>query len=178
MERSILFSTKMVQAILEGRKSQTRRVVKQNISDDGKWEKEPKPSFRVGDKLWVRETFCDIGYKYDSRKICFKADTDLCDRPCCPTFDKATKWHPSIFMPRWASRITLVITDVRVERLQDISESDAEAEGVDSVKELDQIKMTTAKTRYQILWNSINGKTYPWESNPWVWCVSFKQEAN
>jgi hypothetical protein len=95
------------------------------------------------------------------------------------------KWKPSIFMPRWASRITLEITDVRVERLQDISEADAIAEGMytneAAIKKLGlpaDIKLTgSCVDKYRIVWESINGKKYPWSTNPWVWVVEFRRVA-
>ena len=83
-------------------------------------------------------------------------------------------WRPSIFMPRAASRITLKVTGVRVERLQDISEEDAQAEGVDFLPLAPAA--LTHRTSYSGLWDKINGKKHPWSSNPWVWCIEFRRD--
>lgn len=145
-ERPILFSTEMVRAILEGRKTQTRRVIKPQPNDirESPFVKsgietihgyEIKPKYEPGDRLWVRETwhqhssdddFCTGEIHYRATEICV-----------------GTKWIPSIFMPRWASRITLEVTNVRVERVQDISEDDAIAEGIDYLFSKDDC-LTTA----------------------------------
>jgi hypothetical protein len=84
-------------------------------------------------------------------------------------------WKPSIFMPRWASRITLEITNIRVERLQEITEEDAKAEGIENPFFASDRYWPTFKDRFETLWDSINGKTYPWSSNPWVWVIEFKK---
>ena len=184
MERPILFSTPMVQAILAGRKTQTRRIFKgttehkeaynpaylEKYKDSDGWKK-ICPFGQIGDKLWVRETWRP--YSESRVQIEYKADGKIIDYPDRPSFEFygcGQNWRPSIFMPRWASRITLVITDVRVERLQDISEEDAKAEGCDYNPNFSPCQF------YKKVWNSINGKTYPWESNPWVWVISFKEE--
>ncbi|WP_050978731.1 hypothetical protein, partial [Edwardsiella tarda] len=146
-ERPIIFNDEMVRAILAGRKTQTRRIVNgvpsshdfhgwvlssTSAKDEGKacWAigKSPLlnkpirvrcPFGAIGDRLWVRETFGDCGVRF-----VYRADTD--DGAAC----QVKRWTPSIHMPRWASRITLEITDVRVERLQNITEDDARTEGV------------------------------------------------
>lgn len=219
-ERPILFSGPMVKAILECRKTQTRRVLKPQPVSQGmksfgeawKWNEGgegwfagvtadqianpnygiikslPCPYGSVGDRLWVKET-CFIWGRWRRDGITpkgrqrwrFKIET-----PRTVVFDAkhpqvATRttpretcmyWkRPSIFMPRWASRITLEITDVRVQRLQEITNEDAFAEGCD---------FRLARTPNHVgafasLWDSINGKTHPWENNPWVWAVSFKR---
>lgn len=111
-------------------------------------------------RLWVKETFRECGDIQRSGKLrerfhdslVYRADSDDTDGP----------WRPSIFMPRWASRLLLDVVSVRVERLTQINEADAQAEGVASVDE------------YAKLWNSINGKSAPWSSDPWVWVINFK----
>ena len=191
-ERPILFSAPMVKAILDGRKTVTRRVVKPQppanahqvetwhhpdtkkprfftwttageISDQ--WEPLPCPYGQPGEKLLVRESIdalcgCDAEYVADGARLVdahpegwdiWREGRDLPHRTI-----------PSIHMPRWASRITLEVTGVRVERLGDVSESDARAEGVQSVAE------------FKELWASINGPS-SWDANPWVWVVEFKR---
>lgn len=124
-------------------------------------------------RLWVRETFSftqgDYPYcrkpsvaPHDS-KVWYRASNDR------PTWAE-TKWHPSIFMPRWASRLTLEVTDVHVERLRDISEADAFREGV---KREDTI-LPHCVAKFRDLWESINGKG-SWDQDPWVWVVSFER---
>lgn len=174
-ERPILFSAPMVRAILEGRKTQTRRVIKpqpeSHLDPDsvkGAWESgfiDVKcPYGQPGDRLWVRETFAWLpdGLNADQNhgRYHYRADGDL-----------AVKWQPSIHMPRIASRITLRIKDVRVERLQDISDADALAEGVDQTNT--SIRGYAAE-RFKRLWSSINGAD-SWHSNPWVWVIEFKK---
>jgi hypothetical protein len=180
----------MVRAILKGRKTQTRRIVKPRpnleLSDNGSpihhhsadcpgycdyacGESVPdswSPYGIIGDHLWVREGF-SLYHDLDGNHPVYKADIeDHGGEP--PPNDK---WRPSIHMPRWASRITLEITSVRVDRLQDISELDCEAElGVESYSLHD-----SAYARFRELWDSINGKRAPWSSNPWVWCISFRR---
>jgi hypothetical protein len=192
-ERPILFSGDMVQAILDGRKTQTRRVIKPQpeiitthdysikllqIKGKGPWfEGDPNrtcPYGVVGDRLWVREMWC-TEHRLDDIKpskigeaatvpIWYRATDDLNSVSLIPG-----KWRPSIFMPRWASRILLEITDVRVERLQKISEADAVAEGA-GYWGCDTVEV------FRDLWDSINAKRgYSWSSNPWCWCISFKK---
>lgn len=194
-ERPILFSADMVNAILAGKKAQTRRVINpQPQPYDGEgvpsrfytgWEwpcaktksmidMRDAPSlgpFGGVDRLWVRETWRlgessgDIAGASREDSVHYRADQDEC---------AGGPWKPSIFMPRWASRITLKVTGVRVERLQGISEEDAKAEGVDAGAHT----METARQRFQALWNRINGKRpgCDWASNPWVWVVEFERE--
>jgi hypothetical protein len=183
-ERPILFSAEMVRAILDGRKTQTRRNIKYTTEHRGPinpayleahkdhpgW-KDICPYGQPGDLLWVRETWTQY-------------PIELNPEPCDAWY-KATsngppppfKWRPSIHMPRWASRITLRITDIRVERLQDISEDDARAEGCPYSAEwagrfVDRDE--TAKTWFKSLWNKINGPG-AWDENPWVWAISFER---
>jgi len=204
--KPILFSTAMVQALLAGTKTQTRRVIKpQPVSDFdsgyvfwGKhqfdihgmpyFEELPKlAKYQPGDFLWVRETWTENGLGYYR----YKADWDdpskgLFIGPSIP--DKfRNKWKPSIFMSRKASRLFLEVTEVRAERLQDISEEDAKAEGVlyygddcDDYKNYeyndvygDDWGVKTAKASYETLWESINGHG-SWDLNPWVFVYTFK----
>ena len=149
------------------------------------------PYGEPGDVLWVRETFSTSGltrYNYtgdpdehggpNDRCCAYAADAMYkCGKPIPPDELAAGshKWKPSIHMPRWASRITLKVTGVRVERVQDITETDARAEGV-SLMHLDDLGQTWATYRrgFEALWDSINAKRgYSWESNPWVWVVTF-----
>lgn len=160
-EHPIIFSTEMVRAILDGRKTMTRRV----INHPERYEHIRECDFccpygQVGDKLWVRESFL-IKHDYKTPKGFPYYKTNFCD-------DKITKWKPSIFMPRWASRITLEITGIRVERLQEISEQDAKDEGICFYDD-------NAVDVFRELWDSINAKRgYSWESNPFVWVIEFK----
>lgn len=187
-ERPILFSTPMVQAILEGRKTQTRRVVKQkhlpfveNLLGgflNGKWNQRPLPYGKKGDHLWVRETFTKI----EPNILLYRAD-EMFDG--MEAGDFGWSWKPSIFMPRAASRITLEVTNVRVERLQDISEADAVAEGIEKLgnillwtyknySDAPKNRQLSAVESYQTLWESINGAG-SWNLNPWVWVVEFRR---
>lgn len=192
-ERPILFSGPMVRAILDGRKTQTRRVVKPLIDSDrlnaeqwpahspfvgvdGIWRwKNGKVSWSdndrrcpfgdPGDRLWVRETWRRHPDQ-PGGTVWYRADPMVED--CVARSTPGWKWTTSIFMPRWASRITLEITEVRVQRLQEISEEDALAEGVRS-----QIKHSAA---FSDLWDSINAtRGHGWETNPWVWALTFKR---
>lgn len=227
-EKPILFQAEMVRAILDGRKTQTRRVLKKipethefcgfvvdgpkdilgkcHFSDTPKecvhynslYEKCP---FEIGMELWVRETFAlentleyhgDHEVVKDGRPI-KQCDNGVDDYLLIPRYratepdvllmhDKwdehdpktqKTIWKPSIFMPRWASRIQLLITDIRVERLQDISEEDAKSEGVD-----DNIEYygdnPTSYNLFKSLWSQINRKE-SWDANPWVWIIEFER---
>ena len=165
-ERPILFAGPMVNAILEDRKTQTRRIMKENT--DG------CPYGIPGDRLWVREAWAplstfapaELGYLYraDHHKGLEKKDGDQ-------------KWKPSIHMPRVASRITLEITGIKVERLQNISEADAQAEGVEFPAPYSGVNNKTHPTcidAFQVLWTSINGPD-SWSQNPWVWAIQFKR---
>ncbi len=192
-ERPILFSGPMVRAILDGRKTQTRRVMNtRGVPADEFWAKQEqrkRPAYEVGDHLWVRETWRLSGQYalYQPRElttwaertgatIAYRADAD----------DGVAPWRPSIHMPRWASRSTLEVTDVRVERLQDIGEIDARAEGIwyqCGSKEItrgylscdESVLYDTALQAFAGLWDSLNAKRgYGWDTNPWVWVIEFK----
>jgi hypothetical protein len=199
-ERGILFSAPMVRALLDGSKTQTRRVVKDlplwkiteiclDAGGTGKWMPNgPAPSGRgmaaghwracpygqPGDRLWVRETFSDIyGAGGDERRrkeeVMYRADGET------DPYVIGYRWTPSIHMPRWASRILLEITGVRVERLRDIGVEDIEAEGVVTSDEAIMEHGCRARVLdWQRLWESINGAG-SWDANPWVWVVEFKR---
>lgn len=164
----------------------------------------PCPYGAPGDRLWVRETFAietnretDSPDRYpppfkDGRPVKWHEDQewgrwwqqchyratesshDLCTID--GDEDDCGKWRPSIFMPRWASRITLEVTGVRVERLHQLSPEDAQAEGVDPFPILaGEHEKAGYRRSFMSLWDQINGKRAPWESNPWVWVVSFRR---
>ena len=205
-ERPILFSGPMVRAILDGRKTQTRRIMKPQPTYDGFWwshkgyscggEKQFRdglplfvgcPYGAVGDRLWVRETFAPMQENrpianpaiYDNKPAWYRADNDR------PMWAGKT-WKPSIHMPRWASRITLEITGVRVERLNEISESDAVREGCFLDPSCEQngncgfsngvtsMCHSTAISAFMGLWSYINGPE-SWAENPFVWVIEFKR---
>jgi len=183
-ERPILFSAPMVRAILAGTKTQTRRVVKpahkawmdQPVTHQlGEWDKRPLPYGKPGDRLWVRETWQAVSGNDRARHIMThpRPDRGWLEYAATPRADEpAYKWRPSIHMPRWASRIMLEVTGVRVERLQDISEADAMAEGVTAGK---YTGLDRAYARaYSDLWEQINGPG-SWDANPWVWVIEFKR---
>lgn len=195
----ILFSTEMVQAILDGRKTMTRRAVKlpENASDpywsidNNEWlffkngwggNKLKCPYGQLGDVLWVRESWRTVGgysekpdYSVMSKKdFVYKANEDW-NGP----------FKPSIHMPKSACRIFLQVTDVRVERLREISEDDAVAEGANKMYEagfggfyLDEPEIidydADYRTGFKKIWQSINGVA-SWYANPWVWVISFKR---
>ncbi|WP_338659038.1 hypothetical protein [Yersinia intermedia] len=226
-EKPILFNAEMVNAILSGRKTQTRRIMKvqpeypelglrriiesTNSDDIGKyfWSQSdacginktrskafPCPLGQVGDQLWVREAF--------ATGLC--TESTLAYRATHKTEDleegwgETIKWTPSIHMPRWASRINLLITGVRVERLNDISEQDAMAEGI-TAKEViiearyeggghveitaerfffvggDDEGYESAEEAFAELWDSIYGQKEGenWQANPWVWVINFER---
>ena len=160
-EKSISFNSEMVKAILAGKKTQTRRPAKGQLNP-----------FVIGDKLWVKEKWAPAGnscIRFDSDgftvsltdelKPYYWADSSELDRRAL-----RNSWKPSTFMPREASRITLEITAVRAERLQDISEEDVEAEGFPT------------KGYFELLWDGIyHKKGFGWDKNPWVWVISFKK---
>ena len=174
----ILMNAEMVRATLDGRKTQTRRIAKLNaagrVEKGGRnWHVEDAaaviacPYGAVGDTLWVRETWQSEGVHGHERDfpVRYRASDD--DRVM------GGRWRPSIFMPRWASRITLRITDVRIERLQDISNEDAAAEGWLGPDEANTIRNAYPIAWYSHLWESINGRG-SWAENPFVWAISFE----
>lgn len=188
-ERPILFSGPMVRAILEGRKTQTRRVAKDVPGTAGSVKQLDICPYGVpGDRLWVREMWWEVPVP-TSLQIREGADTwpefayDADETEITREQNRAMGWRlrPSIFMPRWASRITLGVQEVRVQRVQEISEDDAKAEGCESEQIFDPsnpryIRSYRARERFWELWDSINlRRGYSWAINPWVWCVTFKR---
>ena len=202
-ERPILFSAPMVRAILAGTKTQTRRFLKQavgpslsvGIEDEPgvaelSWlhgdgpghevhetiKRVPCPYGQLGDRLWVRETWAygihAMAAARDEDGPFVYAATDSVQGRLCE------RWRPSIHMPRSASRITLEITGVRVERLQEISQADAEAEGVIEwswgALSPESHEYMLPASKFEMLWESINGAG-SWDANPWVWVVEFKR---
>jgi hypothetical protein len=230
--RPIIFTGESVRAILDGRKTQTRRVINslivfgpvtelQRSSTPGYdwtfrdrrllWNDISAQRLRgcstygaVGDRLWVREGWGYRGSSWHSNKpdeyglrIEYKADAvtrtiekasremvDTMPQVNCKHLGKPhhhaleclvpywRSWRSPLFMHRWASRITLEILTMRVERLQDIDEADAIAEGVDGW--VYDERCETARDGYRVAWDKINGKRAPWASNPWVWAIEFK----
>lgn len=240
-ERPILFSASMVRAILDGKKTQTRRVVKSSRANNAElwrrfgdepllWESLVKgengayehdwftkcPYGTVGDQLWLRESWRIGAWNKDESKLCI----DYCDGPrlewikikegFVKYWEQSThdahksehketgngfkwkpgespcRWRPSIHMPRWASRINLLIKSIRVERLNEISEDDAKAEGVEPFFSTHQSigrdqTMTTGerisdcehRASFACLWDDIHGDN-SWQQNPWVWVVEFE----
>lgn len=183
----------MVNAIISGRKTQTRRIIKPvQPRADGMWPagRDPVPDCpygQPGDRLWVRETcraeelksgLDGVRYLADNAFIVIENSQEASDR----WFDlfsyggKRGAGVPSIHMPRWASRITLEVTGVRVERLQEISHQDAIAEGVTGSTEMREQKLTVPHHLFADLWESINGPG-SWEKNPFVWVLEFKQQG-
>ncbi|HGM5243509.1 TPA: hypothetical protein ACKPZK_002452 [Serratia marcescens] len=189
-ERPVIFNGEMVRAIIDGRKTQTRRIAKADNSN----HLLGCPFGQVGDRLWVRETFAVLGnedgcpIEWDGNLIkgdekhaarIYKASCwqepgnyGLWSIPDRDTQYEGT-WRPSIHMPRWASRITLEITAVRVERLNDISEEDAKAEGVKAGVCPGHEHMMH-QVAFRELWQSIYGEE-SWRANPWVWVIEFRR---
>lgn len=205
-ERPILFSSPMVKAILAGTKTQTRRILNERdmgsflgapgqghdprcwgyIDPAGGHHPLPMRYGEIGDRLWVRETW---GYvKGAGVRVVYRADGVPTDRFRGTPID-GMKWIPSIHMFRRDSRLTLEITEVRVQRLQEISEEDAKAEGVTPLGHigpgqpvLDTVRGRTHGTHphvlaYAVAWDTLNDERAPWARNPWVWCLSFRRVA-
>ncbi|KLR58082.1 hypothetical protein [Diaphorobacter sp. J5-51] len=202
-ERPILFSSPMVRALLAGNKTQTRRAVQMTHRTPGlaaclappvgalrpRVAAELCPYGQPGDQLWVREAFARIdGQSRPWIETDYKATYKHGDR-LGDSLGIRKKWTPSIHMPRHASRITLEITGVRVERLQDISEADAIAEGVRQMRDGSGCWVgsdgpgslvtpwLTARDAYADLWDQINGQG-AWAANPWVWVVEFNHQRS
>lgn len=196
-EHGMIFNGEMVRAILDGRKTQTRRPIKWKQTrfteigerEDGSkwpWSEDaehacdfwhPCPFGAVGDRIWVREAFRVHSRATDVATLVYKASernswteqtrrvpVAVCNKPATPE-----KWTPSLHMPRWASRILLEITGVRVERLRSMSQDDARAEGVIAAS-----GPMEAGLAFRELWDSIYGEE-SWKANPWVWVIEFKR---
>ena len=190
-DKSILFSGPMIRAILNENKTMTRRVMKPQYDvvscfdgrfcsairteDDVEMGDEIKCPYEVGQKLWVRETWW-----FNEGLPVYRADAP-------PEIEKDTGWwKPSIFMPRKYSRITLEVTDIRAERLQEITEEDCWAEGIKKEVCLDCDALSLMHLndeehyynpipKYRKLWDKLNAKRgFGWDTSPWVWVVSFK----
>ncbi|EHF4952230.1 hypothetical protein ACFGFP_003312 [Enterobacter hormaechei] len=211
-ERGMIFNGEMVRAILDGRKTQTRRIVKVQSDtpefglrriiessianeigmyfwsqEDARGIKARSKQFScpygdVGDRIWVRETFSPVPDHEEPAgcsALLYAADGN----------GPYGKWVPSIHMPRWASRLTLEITGVRVEQLNGISETDAESEGIDMealydsqdcydcIADHNMTGRPTAIGAFKYLWESIYGEE-SWKANPWVWVIEFKVVPN
>lgn len=187
--KPILFSTPMVQAILDGRKTMTRRVIKPQpmIMANGKplngyndsmikaAGEFPTPKYQPGDILWVRETWCNI-----SDWTCVDPSVGLPDGFIYKADWHARlehpRWRPSIHMPKEAARIFLRVTDVRVERVQDIPEADAEREGI----RVECGPLTSCPScnlnEFKKLWDALNAKRdFGWDTNCWVWAITFER---
>lgn len=183
-ERGMIFNDEMVRAILGGNKTQTRRIVEEKFygrAVAAELLAKHCPYGQPGDRIWVRETYRVHGKATDVATLVYRASVrnswteqthrvpvDVCNKPV------SEKWTPSIHMPRWASRILLEITDVRVERLHDMSEADAKAEGATPAT----YKITPPEAVYRVgfgdIWRSIYGQDN-WLSNPLVWVIEFKR---
>lgn len=213
MDRPILFNTEMVKALLEDRKTSTRRIIKQKYdnthiewftnkygtrlvekqnnvegetfgrnSDGTSWQKllgyrELYPPYKVGDILWVRETWQESEYFDYSIKNGYLYKADFDDETLQDIKERETRWRPSIHMPRIAARIFLKVTDVRVERLQEITHEGILNEGttvINSGYDRDDYEFC-----FSTLWNdTVNKKDiymYGWLANPWVWIIEFKR---
>lgn len=244
-ERPIIFSSDMVQAILNGSKTQTRRIVKPRSGPqagffschpkdlypyaikqkDGQWDsffnledfvEAYCPYGKPGDRLWVRETWRPRSWGSDfdwmiiefkaggiakeinpwevwgeDAEVCWEALSTQCIKADCPQMGgdfiledsngrHPIKWRSPIFMPRAASRLSMELRSVRVERLQDISAEDIFEEGI-RIFEGDRVSPPSEgkaiaemyRDQWQKLWYQIHGKKHPWESNPWLWCLEF-----
>ena len=174
----------MVRALLDGSKTQTRRVVKAKhlpwIENsvlnflDGKWNQRPLPYGQPGDRLWVRESFARIdGQTRPWIETDYKATYTHGDR-LGDSLGIKKRWTPSIHMPRHASRITLDITGVRLERLRDISPDDCIAEGAWPIAQRELGRGHEAVDAFHALWEQINGPG-SWDANPWVWVLEFRR---
>ncbi|MEN0626664.1 hypothetical protein AAIG33_04385 [Phytobacter ursingii] len=229
-EHGMIFNAEMVRAIIDGRKTMTRRIMKVQPENsefglrqiiDSSVAKEvgmyfwcqadacgvkrrskpfPCPFGAVGDRIWVREAFQGplvseelleeyraYPEKFENPEYCeYAADGGPRPEYCDLDDNLRHGWRPSIHMPRWASRITLEITGVRVERLQNISETDAEAEGIDMealfdaqdcydcIADHNMTGRPTVTGAFKYLWESIYGEE-SWQANPWVWVIEFQR---
>ncbi len=203
--KPILFNTQMVRAILDGRKSCTRRIVKpqweecpnckdvhneyiyNNLAENVYCARcgyplvpERRTPYQPGDILYVRETWCGWYLPLVGMHYCYRAtEPDGNKRPTSPEYDcdvEKISWHPSIHMPKEAARIWLKVTDVRVERLQDISGEDLIKEGIDFFQ---SNYVRVAFNEFKNIWNSTIKKSdidrYGWDASPWVWVIEFER---
>lgn len=203
-DKPILFNADMIRALLDGRKTQTRRIVKPQPI----WIGEPGVPFKTtnadpkgiincpygyrGRLAWVRETTeadettndtCVLSrYSADGKPVLYSGSDDPEYDGSIAHWDYHQSTRPSIHMHRWASRLTLKIIDIRIERVQDISDGDAKAEGCKGWElraychdhDVGIMVYETSCEQFKVLWNSINTKRgFGWDKNPWVWCVSF-----
>lgn len=186
-EKPILFNTEMVRAILDGRKTQTRRPIKHlpleepyaTVDENGLWISDENGDWyraeaffplKSGDILWVREAWnkCECSENY-----CYRANFN---------FDTLFKWKPSIHMPKEAARLFLIVKDVHAERLQDITLEDCHKEGIDKSNirhEISgEVKVDFSQEAFITLWDSTIKKAnlpkYGWDANPWVWVIEFE----
>lgn len=183
MEKPILFNTDMVRAILDGRKSRTSRPIKpqpQKSVEPGPLDAKPfaiwvdysrwiKPQYQIGDVLWVRETWG----KDNNGEYVYRTNYGTTEDDSFPP--SLYKWRPSIHMLKEAARIFLKVTDVKLQRLQDITEEEAMKEGCAAIRDKDGITFISAKGRFHMFWDSIYAKQgYGWDANPWVWVYEFE----
>lgn len=183
-EKAVLFSDLMVRALLAGIKTQTRRVVRNIVNV----ALQRCPFGQVGDRLWVRECWCqpdpghphDVLYRADVDETMLEVERDL-RRECGP--GSYVPWRPSIHMPRWAARIVLEITEVRLQHLWEMSESDVAAEGVEAYRGdmllngEAAIGFVAAPKRFQLIWDG-NHHGRPgclYRDNPLVWAITFRR---
>lgn len=223
-ERPVIMTGESVRAILDGRKTQTRRVVKPQpdspcvLAPDIAWiagratciwpapyvlDDGSRPDHHAtcrhgkpGDRLWVKETWALVKPQYDHEFPNYVDGFEEWAGPipmrCPPGWtlilkslwngyeyetaeERGFSWRPSLFMPRWASRLTLEITEVRVQRLHEITEEDAKAEGVEWNSGPLRMGHTHPISAFKASWDEINGKKRPWSSNPWIWAISFRK---
>lgn len=193
MAKTISFTPPNVKLILEGHKTQTRRIAKAAIDDDGEEYRDADgwplryvdgagdlrvaPPYKVGDVAHVREGW-RVGACWDRTK---PRDLSM----CVPVRYEATAWQarevdgwgkyrPAMFMPLWASRLKLEILDVRLERLNDCSEEDARAEGAEIASPAGGLMGASYALGYRAIWEDINGPG-SWDANPWVWAYTFRR---
>lgn len=190
-ERGMIFNGEMVRAILDGRKTQTRRPANPSTANlldlQGQFPHKKYniscPFGAVGDRIWVRETWAEAGASAPDLKLYranYPAHVPTHYENVPPAED--VRWTPSIHMPRWASRITLEITGVRVEQLKSITEEEARSEGVARLRDGFWKHYLPGWTQHQLsargsfatLWDSIYGSG-EWDRNPWVWVIEFKR---
>lgn len=194
-QNPILFNTQMVRALLEGRKTVTRRVVKPQpngngmvkMPDDSCWPgywaevgspRVIKPPYQPGDVLYVRETWAELETAYGVPYYAYKADDSDLHHSSGENF---SRWYPSIYMPRKAARIFLRVTGVRVERLQDITPDQIDAEGCKewAYSATTGEPLPSGPSWFRIAWDntvkSTDRATCGWEANPWVWVIAFER---